>query len=161
MQNSIDTLDELVKCVRMCGKEVTCVPQLCRDWSYYNWDAYLSKWFIPLVGISEYHIFCFNKLNPGVVLMKQTPDDEGREMNLLERGVKIDHIVQAFHKEELPLTIVPKGLTPAREQYLYDKVRKYVHCQSNRDKVCPKPSPFEQTNAVNPNVIRQGIMARE
>ena len=43
VQNSIDTLDELVKCVSECGKEVTCVPQLCRDWSYYNWDAYLSK----------------------------------------------------------------------------------------------------------------------
>ena len=50
VQNSIDTLEELVKCVRMCGKDVTCVPQLCSDWSFYNWDAYLSKWFIPLVG---------------------------------------------------------------------------------------------------------------
>ena len=54
----------------------------------------------------------------------------------------------------MPLTIVPKGLTPARAQYLYDKVR-------NIEKVCPKPSPFEQSNAVNPNVIRQGILARE
>ena len=26
VQNSIDTLDELVKCVSECGKEVTCVP---------------------------------------------------------------------------------------------------------------------------------------
>ena len=61
VQNSIDTLEELVKCVRMCGKDVTCVPQLCSDWSFYNWDAYLSKWFIPLVGKQVYHIFSFHK----------------------------------------------------------------------------------------------------
>ena len=82
-------------------------------------------------------------------------------MNLLEKGVKYDDIVHAFHNKEMPLTIVPKGLTPARAQYLYDKVRKNIHCQSNRDKVCPKPSPFEKSNTVNPNVIRQGIMERE
>ena len=66
--------------------------------------------------------------------------------------------VQAFHNKDMPLTIVSKGLTPARAQYLDDKVRKHVHCKSNRDKVCPKPSPFEQSNTP---VIRQGIMARK
>ena len=63
---------------------------------------------------------------------------------LCRHGVKMDEsqnrpgypylntqIVQAFHNKEMPLTIVPKGLTPARAQYLYDKVRKYVPCQSN------------------------------
>ena len=78
-------------------------------------------------GINKYHIFSFHKDNPGVVLMKQTPDDEGREMNLLEKGVKIDDIVNAFNNKEMPPTILPKGLTQTRAQYLYDKVRKYVH----------------------------------
>ena len=32
--------------------------------------------------------------------MKQTPDDEGREMNLLKKGVKIDDIVNAFNNKE-------------------------------------------------------------
>ena len=39
-----------------------------------------------------------------------------------------------------------------RAQYLYDKVRKCVHCASNRDKVCPKPNPSEQPNTDNPTV---------
>ena len=58
-------------------------------------------------------------------------------MNLLEKGVKIDDIVHAFPNTEMPLTIVPKGLTPARAQYLYDKVRKYVPCQSNETRFAP------------------------
>ena len=31
--------------------------------------------------------------------MKQTPDGEGREMNLLEKGVKIVDIVNAFKQQ--------------------------------------------------------------
>ena len=161
MQNCIDTLDELVKCVEECGKDVSCIPQLCSDWSFYNWDAYLSKWFIPSVGINKYHIFCFDNHNPGVMMMKNTPDDEGREMCLLKQGIKIDDIVNAFHNKEMPQTIVPKGLTLAREQYLYDKVSKYVHSPSNRDKVCPKPNPFKESNIAHPTVIGPDIMARE
>ena len=161
MQNCIDTLDELVKCVKECGKEVSCIPQLCRDWSFYNWDAYLSKWFVPLVGINKYHIFCFDKHNPGVMMMIKTPDDEGREISLLKQGIKICDTVNAFHNKEMPLTIVPKGLTPAREQYLYEKVRQYVHCPSNRDKVCPNPDPYEESNTAHPTVIGPDIMVRE
>ena len=78
--------------------------------------------------------------------MKQTTDDEGREMNLLEKGVKIDDIVNAFNNKEMPLTILPKGLTQTRAQYLYDK---YVHCAY---KICPKPNPSEQSNTDNPTV---------
>ena len=55
-------------------------------------------------------------------MMKKTPDDEGREISLLKQGIKICDIVNAFHNKEMPLTIVPKGLTPAREQYMYEKV---------------------------------------
>ena len=41
-------------------------------------------------------------------------------MNLLEKGVKVDDNIHAFHNKEMPLTIVLKGLTPARA-YLYGK----------------------------------------
>ena len=114
VQNSIDTLEELVRCVRRCRKDVTCVPQICSDWSFYNWDAmvYSIGWDKQVSHLS------FHKDNPGLVLMKQTPYDEGREMNLLEKGVKIDDIVNAFNNKEMPPTILPKGLTKTRAQYL-------------------------------------------
>ena len=75
----------------MCRKDVTCVPKLVVIGAFTTGmhniylDAYLSKWFTPLVGINKHHIFSFQKNNPGVVLMKQTPDDEGLEMNLLKK----------------------------------------------------------------------------
>ena len=78
----------LTRTSEMCQnvrKRCNMCTKACSNWSIYNWDAYLSKWFIPLVGINKHHIFSFHKDNPGVVLMKQTPDDEGLEMNLLEK----------------------------------------------------------------------------
>ena len=44
-QDHADDMDDLVDCVRQCGQNVTCVPQLCKDWQYYDWNAYLGQWF--------------------------------------------------------------------------------------------------------------------
>ena len=57
-----------------------------------------------------------------------------------------------LYNKEMPPTILPKGLTQTWAQYLYDKVRKCLHCASNRDKVCPKPNPSEKPNSDNPTV---------
>eukprot|EP00731_Ephydatia_muelleri_P019226 Em0012g51a len=37
-QDHVDDMDDLVDCVRQCGQNVTCVPQLCKDWQYYDWN---------------------------------------------------------------------------------------------------------------------------
>ena len=41
------------------------------------------------------------------------------------------------------------------------KYRKKVHCPSNRDKVCPNPNPYEESNTAHPTVIGPDIMVRE
>eukprot|EP00731_Ephydatia_muelleri_P017401 Em0010g499a len=38
-QDHVDDMDDLADCVRQCGQDVTCVPQLYQDWHYYDWNA--------------------------------------------------------------------------------------------------------------------------
>jgi len=40
---------------------------------------------------------------------------------------------------DMPDTITPVGLTQARKEYLYSKIRQYVSDEV-KDKLCPKPA---------------------
>ena len=49
-QDHIDNMADLADCVWQCGQNVTCMPKLCKDWQFYDWNAFLGQWFGPLVG---------------------------------------------------------------------------------------------------------------
>ena len=58
-QDHVDDMDDLADCVRHCGQNVTCVPQLYQNWQYYDWNTFLGQWFTPLAGLGRYHTFEF------------------------------------------------------------------------------------------------------
>ena len=66
-QDHIDDIADLAECVRKSGRNVTCVPQLYKDWNYYDWNVFLSQWFAQLVGHSKHHIYMFDKGHPGII----------------------------------------------------------------------------------------------
>ena len=69
----VSDMDDLADCVRQCGQDVTCVPQLYQDWHYYDWNAFLGQWFSPLAGLGRCYTFRFDRKHPGVMKMKTLP----------------------------------------------------------------------------------------
>ena len=139
-QDRIDDMEDLADCVRQCGQNVTCVPQLYQDWKYYDWNAYLGQWFGPLVGIGRCYAFEFDREHPGVMIMKAMPSDTNPiQVTMLRAGVTLQVIRDAYQSQKMPPTIEPNGLSLQRSLYLYEKVREYVLDPRKRDSVCPKP----------------------
>jgi hypothetical protein len=147
-QDHVDDMDDLADCVRQCGQNVTCVPQLYQDWQYHDWNAFLGQWFGPLVGFGRYHTFEFDQGHPGVMKMKTLPSDTNpTEMSMLRAGVAIKDIQEAYQSQVMPPVISPNGLSLTRSLYLYEKVREYVRDPKKRDRVCPKPTPATAINS--------------
>ena len=69
---------------------------------------------------------------PGIVSMKEYSDSEEVSVNILKRGV--------HDFGTLPPVIVPTGLDPARQWYLYDEIRPFCKDTSDNLQSCPKPS---------------------
>ena len=147
-QDHVDDMDDLADCVRQCGQNVTCVPQLYQNWQYHGLNAFLSQWFGPLVGFGRYQTFDFDREHPGVMKMKAMPSDTNpTEVNMLRAGVAIKDIQEAYQSQSMPPVISPNGLSLTRSLYLYEKVREYVCDPKKRDRVCPKPTPGTAINS--------------
>ena len=90
-------MDDLADCVRQCGQDVTCVPQLYQDWHYYDWNAFLGQWFTPRAGLGRCYTFRFDRKHPGVMKMKTLPSDTNpTEVTMLRAGVAIKDIQDAY-----------------------------------------------------------------
>eukprot|EP00731_Ephydatia_muelleri_P032412 Em0023g919a len=76
-QDHVDDMDDLVDCVRQCGQNITCVPQLCKDWQYYD---YLGRWFGPLFEFGRCYTFQFDREHLGITIMKTMPSDTNHTM---------------------------------------------------------------------------------
>eukprot|EP00731_Ephydatia_muelleri_P000984 Em0001g984a len=138
-QDHVSDMDDLADCVRQCGQDVTCVPQLYQDWHYYDWNAFLGQWFSPLAGLGHCYTFRFDRKHPGVMKMMTLPSNANpTEVTMLRAGVAIMDIKDAY---QMPPVITPNGLFLTRSLYLYERVREYVRDPQKRDKVCPKPPP--------------------
>eukprot|EP00731_Ephydatia_muelleri_P019560 Em0012g385a len=141
-QDHVYDMDDLADCVRLCGQDVACVPQLYQDWHYYDWNAFLGQWFSPLAGLGRCYTFRFDRKHPGVMKMKTLPSDANpTEVTMLRAGVAITDIKDAYQSQVMPPVITPSGLSLTRSLYLYERVREYVRDPQKRDKVCPKPPP--------------------
>ena len=142
-QDHVDNMADLADCVQQCGQNVTSVPQLCKDWWFYDWNAFLGQWFGPLVGLGRCHTFVFDREHPNVTKGKLMPADcnqDATELNILKSGVTIQATLDAYQRLVMPPVLMPSGLSAQRSQYLYDKVREYVRDPRKKDDVCPKPS---------------------
>eukprot|EP00731_Ephydatia_muelleri_P003000 Em0001g3000a len=96
-QNHVNDMDDLADCVRQCGQDVTCVPQLYQDWHYYDWNAFLGQWFTPLTGLGRCYTFRFDCKHPDVMKMNTLPSDANpTEGTMLRVGVAIKDIMDAY-----------------------------------------------------------------
>ena len=113
-QDHVDDMDDLADCVRQCGQDVTCVPQLYQDWHYYDWDAFLGQWFSPLAGLGRCYTFRFDRKHPSVMKMKTLPSDANpTEVTMLRAGVAIKDIKDAYQSQVMPPVITSGRWIPS------------------------------------------------
>ena len=156
-QDHIDDMADLVKCVCKSGQDVECVPQLYQNWLFYDWNVFLGQWFEPLSAFGRSHTFEFDREHPGVMEMRAMPSDTNpTKVNMLRTGVKVEDIRNAFQHQLLPPVIKPKGLSLQRSQYLFEKVREYVHDPTKRDNVCPRPQGITEASSAGGTSLQSG-----
>ena len=100
--------------------------------SWREWDAHLLGHFKPIKGIRKLHHFEFSAQQPGVVVVKESLLDPGKEINILKTSKK------AVNDAGLPQVLEPPGLTLERAQYLYKQIRQHVP-PAFQDDLCPCP----------------------
>ena len=139
-RSQVSSLDDIANTV--ARSSVVNVPQLVGTLDgdlfvpTYNWSEFFEDHVIKtaLKGITKFQHFRFSHLNPGVVYVKSSSAGDEREIMLLKDPS------WRPSKHNLPRTVVPNGLTPERQLYLYEKIREFC-TDSTKDLVCPKP-PF-------------------
>ena len=146
-QDHVDDMDDLADCVRQCGQDVTCVPQLYQDWHYYDWNAFLGQWFTPLAGLGRYYTFRFDPQTPWC--------HENEDLAIGRKPHRGDHAEGwSGHKGHKGCLSEPSDATCYYTQWIvpdavYERVREYVCDPQKRDKVCPKPPPGTGPNSGN------------
>ena len=137
-RTKIGDLDDIANCVSLSS--AVNVPQLVGSLDgtvfvpTYNWSEFFDDTMMKtaLKGISLLHQFRFSVAKRGVVFVKELSTATEREIRL----VRDDSWKPSPH--ELPVVVVPNGLSAERKQYLYDKIREFCP-DEKKDTVCPKP----------------------
>lgn len=137
-RTKIGDLDDIANCVSLSS--AVNVPQLVGSLDgtvfvpTYNWSEFFDDTMMKtaLKGISRLHQFRFSVAKRGVVFVKESSTATEREIRL----VRDDSWKPSPH--ELPVVVIPNGLSAERKQYLYDKIREFCP-DDKKDTVCPKP----------------------
>ncbi|MCP4112844.1 MAG: hypothetical protein GY749_46190 [Desulfobacteraceae bacterium] len=116
-------------CVRTSGENI--YPVICRDWT-----SWLSRYFITLNGISNYHHFRIEKNDPSVIAVKELKDSKEMKVELARKTFPFS---KSQFPKGLPGQLFPKGLSLKRQWYLYDQIRSHIPCESDKNKTCPMP----------------------
>ena len=106
------------------GTELGDVLILCYDWQ--SKFSSLGK----IVGIKQFHHFAFDSSNSGVCLVREYATSPVTEMTV---GRDDDEL-----SPDLPAAIMPTGLSQARQEYLFTRIRQYV-AENFKDRLCPAP----------------------
>jgi hypothetical protein len=134
-RHDCDTLDQLATLVDNSAYSNKAVLFRRRDggqeWEWLDWKTFLDARFKPLTAIQSYQHFRFSHAKPGYVYARKEAGGVEECKLLLKRGVQITN-------EERPQGISPAGMSQARAQYLYTKVRPYVW-PAFQDTTCPAP----------------------
>ena len=135
----INTLDDIANAVTTSS--IVNYPQIvgtldgrCLVPSY-NWSAHFEEHTIKtaLKGIKQMQHFRFTYNSPGSVFVRKSKSDPEKEIKMLS-----DPFWRPSYNE-LPDVIIPPGLSPERQWYLYDKIREFCS-EESRDLVCPQPT---------------------
>jgi hypothetical protein len=104
-----------------------------REVFFYGWTEFLINYFNTVPQIKKQHHFILSRDNIGYVEVKTAVNEGTQLINLTKKGHGISYLT--FPKE-----IIPKGITPERQWYLYEEVRQHVQDPSKYNSYCPLPS---------------------
>ncbi|KAJ8300396.1 hypothetical protein KUTeg_021915 [Tegillarca granosa] len=105
----------------------------------------------PLKELSKYHHFRMHSDSPGCVFVREYASDCEVKVNLFKKCISPQSI-------SLPSVLVPSGLDPVRQWYLYHEIRPC--CHSNKDITCPKPTVPKSENKNEKVVLEADNLAR-
>jgi len=138
-RTNIGDLDDIANCVALSS--FVNIPQLVGSLDgtmfvpTYDWSTFFEEVTVTtaLKGITQLHHFRFSKFHPGKVFVKEAINSAEQEINLLK-----DVSLRPF-SQQLPLLVIPNGLSQDRKRYLYEKIRKF-YPEQKKNIVCPRPS---------------------
>ena len=109
-----------------------------RGWQWFDWKAYLSRYYRKLSGIRKFSYFRFHRNQPGIVHLRKRLGDEETSVRLLKTGEVPPNSME-------PARLMPSGLTLDRQHYLFKQIRPFVKpaCQ---DATCPEPQRLRPRN---------------
>ena len=98
----------------------------------YDWQTFLYEHTKKLVGIKSFHHLRFSSTNKGHVFARLKSDAPEVDFNLLKDKWTPSPTV-------LPERLNPSGLSPARQWYLFQKIREFCP-EEAKDVTCPMPN---------------------
>lgn len=145
----VQSLDDIAKVVdesayvnhvRLAGNEAgnVFVPT-------FDWPSFFVPKMKKVVGIKKYQQFVMLDSSPGTVLCKEYSDSHG---TCTSRSVNVLKEEWIPTPTEMPDNVVPSGLSPDRQWYLYDKIRPFCD-EIYRDITCPLPALPRPTTPAN------------
>jgi len=153
--NSVDEVCNLMSGSKLLiaepvGTEQGEVRIPCYDWQ--SKFASLGK----ISGIKQNHHFSFDRVKPNVCSVRTYAQSA-----VAETTVDWDNESMS---SEMPEILIPAGLSHARKEYLYAKIRKYVS-NDMKDRLCPKPADavedMPETSAVQKTVQPTVVPVKE
>jgi hypothetical protein len=135
--STAQTLGEVAATVNNSSRRGHNIAQLVQDRDkpvhFFQWRSYLEKYFFSLKGLTRFHHFRMMADMPGVVVCRETPTSEPESFPLLRPRARVPRLPTMPKLEKIP------GLDPARQWYLYEKIRPFCTSTMSKDITCPKP----------------------
>jgi len=139
-RSQVYTFEQLTSLVESSSKNGhnVCVgvsENTARPIIYRDWTSWLSRYFAPLKGISNYQHFSIEKNHPLILVAKEKKDSEEIKIELAKKKFP-------FSKppKKLPTQLFPTGLSLKRQWYLYDQIRCHIPDETDKNKTCPRPT---------------------
>lgn len=102
---------------------------------YRDWVTWLAQYFKPIAKITNYHHFCLD--SNGGLKVRKTIDSKDENIFFQKKEFSGD---PEKHFVGIPNELIPQGLSPERQWYLYDQIRMHIPDIRDQDATCPKPS---------------------
>lgn len=142
-KSEVDDIDDLIEIVNNSTTAMYNLAQPVyenseRKVDFYQWNAFLSKYFKILPGISKYYHFLFESEHPGYIKYKRCHSDDFGSYNCLLKDHSLD--INSINLDDELKIKEAIGLSASRQWYLYDQIRDLVQNPNKRNNICPEPS---------------------
>ncbi len=134
--SNVNTVDDVATCVSESSSTSKMLhPQLVGNEKgdvfveQYDWQTKFST-CKPIPDIKKHHSFTFSDEHPGYVRCKVWSNDTTYTTHCIFSTSDVTR--------DMPITLVPSGLTRERQQYLFDRIREYCPDYA-KDVLCPEP----------------------